>query len=34
MTSADILHNLPQILSSIATLLTAIAGLIKVIKDK
>lgn len=33
MTSADILHNLPAILTSLATLVTAIAGLIKVIRD-
>ena len=34
MTSSEILHNLPQIITAVAALITAITGLIKVMKDK
>ncbi len=34
MTSSEILHNLPQIITAVATLITAVTGLIKVMKDK
>ena len=34
MTSSEILHNLPQIITAVAAIITAITGLIKVMKDK
>lgn len=34
MTSSEILHNLPQIITVVVPLITAITGLIKVMKDK